>query len=101
MSGGGSDSELQFLRNGLKEVRTYIGSYSKARFSTFYDFGLYGGFQLDEFDKRCCLFLERMRHVSSYELVQKFKSFINEYVGVQHASPEECSQSIHTFIEVS
>ncbi len=42
-----------------------------------------------------------MRLNTSYELVQKFKSFIKDFVGVQHGSAQTCSESVHTFIEVS
>lgn len=57
--------------------------------------------QLVEFDKQCCVFLERMRHSSSFEIVQKFKSFVNEFVGSQHESADQYSEAVHTFIEVS
>ena len=36
----------------------------------------------------------------SYELVQKFKTFIKDFVGIQHDSAETCSESVHAFIEV-
>ena len=57
--------------------------------------------QLVQYDKNCCLFLERMRLYSSYDLVQKFKSFIKDFVGVQHDSAETCSEAVHAFVEVS
>jgi hypothetical protein len=57
--------------------------------------------QLVDYDKQCCLFLERMRLSSSFDIVQRFKFFINEFVGTQYGSAEECSQALHTFIEVS
>lgn len=58
------------------------------------------GFQLVQYDKHCCVFLERMRQSSSFDIVQKFKSFTNEFVGTHHSSAEQCSEAIHTFIEV-
>jgi hypothetical protein len=42
-----------------------------------------------------------MRLSSSFDIVQRFKFFINEFVGTQYGSAEECSQALHTFIEVS
>ena len=43
-----------------------------------------------------------MRHSSSFELVQKIKSFINEFVGVQSSgSAEQASQMVKNFVEVS
>ena len=42
-----------------------------------------------------------MRHASSFELVQKIKSFINEFVGVQSSgSAEASSQMVRRFVEV-
>lgn len=57
-------------------------------------------FQLVEYDKQCCVFLERMRHSTSFEMVQKFKSFVNDFVGTQHTSADQCSEAVHSFIEV-
>ena len=45
-----------------------------------------------QYDKNCCLFLERMRLYSSYDLVQKFKSFVKDFVGILW---ETCSEAVH------
>ena len=43
-----------------------------------------------------------MRHNSSFELVQRIKSFINEFVGVQSSgSAEQSSQMVKRFVEVT
>ena len=57
--------------------------------------------QLVEYDRQCSLFLERMRHASSFELVQKFKSFVNVFVGTQYSTADACSKAVHDFIEVN
>ena len=52
-------------------------------------------------EKQCSKFADRMRHASSFELVQKIKSFINEFVGVQSSdSAEQSSQMVRSFVEV-
>ncbi|XP_064382411.1 uncharacterized protein LOC135331250 [Halichondria panicea] len=51
-----------------------------------------------EFQKHCTLFLERMRHSSSFELVQRVKTFVNQFYGTQ-GSAEEYSHVIRDFVE--
>jgi len=41
-----------------------------------------------------------MRHSSSFDVVQKFKSFMTEFVGYRFTSEEQYSQAVHRFIEV-
>ncbi len=52
------------------------------------------------FQKHCTLFLERMRHSSSFEMVQKVKTFVNQFYGTQ-GSAEEYSHVIRDFVEVT
>jgi Mn-dependent DtxR family transcriptional regulator len=53
------------------------------------------------FEKQCSKFADRMRHASSFELVQRIKRFINEFVGVQSSdSAEQSSQMVRSFVEV-
>lgn len=59
-------------------------------------------YQPAEFEKQCSKFADRMRHNSSFELVQRIKSFINEFVGVQSSgSAEQSSQMVRRFVEVN
>lgn len=55
--------------------------------------------QQGDFQKHCTVFLARMRHSSSFELVQRVKGFINHFYGTQ-GSVEEYSVQIHRFLEV-
>ena len=52
------------------------------------------------FEKHCSQFLDRMRHSSSFDIVQRVKTFVSEFVGTQ-ATAEEASQTVRDFVEVS
>ena len=94
----GEDGELKILINGLEEVRLpagvrWLACYQANKFIK-RPLSLFGVLfvQLIQYDKNCCIFLERMRLYSSYDLVQKFKSFVRDFVGILH---ETCSEAVH------
>ena len=79
----GEDGELKILRNALEEVTAGVRWLACCQANKFIKRPLslfcVSFVQLIQYDKNCCIFL---RLYSSYDLVQNFKSFVKDFVGI-------------------
>lgn len=56
--------------------------------------------QMDDYYSNNAEFLDRMRHVSCFEHVQRVKGFVAEFLGNGSQNPEEASATVRDFVEV-